>query len=128
MHFSPTRVTLGGDASAGSDAPGASGHQHGAVRQHGGVVLPAREVHGRSRCPLRIWDVQVDGLGQVRGQLCDGILPATHEEDLAALFCCPGNYRVINAIAAAGVPAYGGRTEGSMCAMAWVYCERLVVS
>ncbi|MBX9601544.1 MAG: twin-arginine translocation signal domain-containing protein [Bryobacteraceae bacterium] len=40
------------------------------------------------------------------------------EEDLAAMFCCPGNYTVINAIAAAGVPAYGGRTEGSMCAMA----------
>src|SRR6516225_2638315 len=27
------------------------------------------------------------------------------DEDLAALFCCPGNYTVINAIAAAGVPA-----------------------
>ena len=40
------------------------------------------------------------------------------EEDLAALFCCPGNYTVINAIAAAGVPAYGGRCEGSMCAAA----------
>jgi len=40
------------------------------------------------------------------------------EEDLAALFCCPGNYTVINAIAAAGVPAYGGRSEGSMCAAA----------
>ncbi len=40
------------------------------------------------------------------------------EEDLAALFCCPGNYTVINAIAAAGVPAYGGRTEGAMCAAA----------
>ncbi len=40
------------------------------------------------------------------------------DEDLAALFCCPGNYTVINAIAAAGVPAYGGRCEGSMCAAA----------
>ena len=40
------------------------------------------------------------------------------EEDLAAMFCCPGNYTVINAIAAAGVPAYGGRTEGAMCAAA----------
>ena len=40
------------------------------------------------------------------------------DEDLAALFCCPGNYTVINAIAAAGVPAYGGRQEGSMCAAA----------
>ncbi len=40
------------------------------------------------------------------------------KEDLAALFCCPGNYTVINAIASAGIPCYGGRTEGSMCAMA----------
>ena len=40
------------------------------------------------------------------------------EEELAALFCCPGNYTVINAIAAAGVPTYGGRTEGAMCAAA----------
>ena len=40
------------------------------------------------------------------------------EEELAAMFCCPGNYTVINAIAAAGVPAYGGRSEGSMCAAA----------
>ena len=40
------------------------------------------------------------------------------EEDLAALFCCPGNYTVINAIAAAGIPSYGGRSEGAMCAAA----------
>ena len=40
------------------------------------------------------------------------------EEELAAMFCCPGNYTVINAIAAAGVPSYGGRSEGSMCAAA----------
>src|SRR5689334_12330053 len=40
------------------------------------------------------------------------------EEDLAAMFCCPGNYTVINAIAAVGIPAYGGRTEGAMCAAA----------
>jgi thiamine pyrophosphate-dependent acetolactate synthase large subunit-like protein len=40
------------------------------------------------------------------------------QEDLAGLFCCPGNYTIINALAAAGIPAYGGRTEGAMCAMA----------
>ena len=43
---------------------------------------------------------------------------ACREEGLAALFCCPGNYTVINAIAAEGIPTYGGRTEGSMCAAA----------
>ena len=37
------------------------------------------------------------------------------EEGLAALFCCPGNYNVVNAIALEGVPTYSGRNEGAMC-------------
>ncbi len=40
------------------------------------------------------------------------------DEDLAALFCCPGNYQIINAISAAGIPAFGGRSEGSMASAA----------
>ena len=32
---------------------------------------------------------------------------ACKNEGLAALFCCPGNYTVINSISAAGIPAYG---------------------
>ena len=43
---------------------------------------------------------------------------ACREEGLGALFCAPGNYPVINSIAAEGIPSYGGRTEGSMCAAA----------
>ena len=43
---------------------------------------------------------------------------ACREEDLAALFCAPGNYTIINSIAAEGIPTYGGRTEGGMCAAA----------
>ena len=37
------------------------------------------------------------------------------EEGLAALFCCPGNYNVQNAIAIEGIPTYSGRHEGAMC-------------
>src|SRR5262249_6900879 len=37
------------------------------------------------------------------------------EEGLAALFCCPGNYNIQNAIAVQGVPTYSGRNEGGMC-------------
>ena len=48
---------------------------------------------------------------QVFAELCK-------QEELAALFCCPGNYTVIHAIAAAGIPSYGGRREGAMCAAA----------
>jgi thiamine pyrophosphate-dependent acetolactate synthase large subunit-like protein len=39
---------------------------------------------------------------------------ACKEEGVAALFTCPGNYPVIHAMAAAGIPAFGGRHEGSM--------------
>ena len=43
---------------------------------------------------------------------------ACKDEELAALFCCPGNYPIINAIAGAGIPAYGGRSEGAMTSAA----------
>jgi thiamine pyrophosphate-dependent acetolactate synthase large subunit-like protein len=39
---------------------------------------------------------------------------ACHKEGVAALFCCPGNYTVVHALASAGIPAFGGRHEGSM--------------
>ncbi len=45
------------------------------------------------------------------------------DEDLAALFCAAGNYSIINAIAEAGIPCYGGRTEGGMCAAADGFCR-----
>jgi thiamine pyrophosphate-dependent acetolactate synthase large subunit-like protein len=37
------------------------------------------------------------------------------EEGLAALFSCPGNYSIVNAIAQEGIPTYSGRHEGAMC-------------
>jgi hypothetical protein len=43
---------------------------------------------------------------------------ACKEEELAALFCAPGNYPVVNAIASSGIPAFGGRSEGSMVSAA----------
>src|SRR5262249_34562338 len=45
---------------------------------------------------------------QVFARLCK-------EEGLAALFSCPGNYAVVNAIALEGIPTYSGRHEGAMC-------------
>jgi thiamine pyrophosphate-dependent acetolactate synthase large subunit-like protein len=39
---------------------------------------------------------------------------ACKEEGVAALFCCPGNYGVIHAIANAGIPTFSGRHEGAM--------------
>jgi thiamine pyrophosphate-dependent acetolactate synthase large subunit-like protein len=39
---------------------------------------------------------------------------ACKDEGVAALFCCPGNYGVIHALAGIGVPTYSGRHEGAM--------------
>ncbi|HUE84944.1 MAG TPA: thiamine pyrophosphate-binding protein, partial [Vicinamibacterales bacterium] len=39
---------------------------------------------------------------------------ACKDEGVAALFCCPGNYAVVHALAGIGVPTFSGRHEGSM--------------
>jgi len=48
----------------------------------------------------------------------DVFVRACKDEGVAAMFCCPGNYGMINAFAQQGIPCYGGRTEGAMCAAA----------
>jgi acetolactate synthase-1/2/3 large subunit len=76
------------------------------------ISIP-KEVPGTMSEAAKVGSFEGKGMSgaEVFAKLCK-------DEDLAALFCCPGNYTVINAIAAAGVPAYGGRTEGAMCAAA----------
>lgn len=39
-------------------------------------------------------------------------------EGVAAMFCCPGNYNIINAVATHGIPSFGGRHEGAMTSAA----------
>jgi thiamine pyrophosphate-dependent acetolactate synthase large subunit-like protein len=53
---------------------------------------------------------------QVFARLCK-------EEGLAALFSCPGNYFLVNAIALEGIPTYSGRHEGAMCHAADGFCR-----
>ena len=48
---------------------------------------------------------------------------ACHEDGVKALFCCPGDYDVVHAIADTGIPTYGGRHEGSMCHAADAFCR-----
>jgi thiamine pyrophosphate-dependent acetolactate synthase large subunit-like protein len=60
-----------------------------------------------SKMPLKKAEFPMTG-AEVFGRICK-------EEGLAALFCCPGNYNVQNAIALEGIPTYSGRHEGSMC-------------
>ena len=35
------------------------------------------------------------------------------DEGVAGFFCCPGNYNMINAIAAEGIPSYGGDVKAT---------------
>ncbi len=63
--------------------------------------------------PLRVGSYE--GKGQTGAEIFAGMCTA---ENLAAMFCCPGNYTVINAIASAGVLCYGGRSEGAMASAA----------
>ena len=63
--------------------------------------------------PIVRGEVTKEGMtgAQVFANLCK-------DEGLAALFCAAGNYSIINEIAQVGIPCYGGRTEGGMCAAA----------
>jgi acetolactate synthase-1/2/3 large subunit len=70
-----------------------------------GIRIPAEFAAART-APLPALDFPMTG-AQVFARACK-------EEGVAALFTCPGNYPVIHAIASTGIPAYGGRHEGSM--------------
>jgi thiamine pyrophosphate-dependent acetolactate synthase large subunit-like protein len=63
--------------------------------------------------PPRCADFSGEGItgAQIFANLCK-------EENLAALFCAAGNYSIVDEIAQVGIPCYGGRTEGGMCAAA----------
>jgi thiamine pyrophosphate-dependent acetolactate synthase large subunit-like protein len=68
--------------------------------------------------PARRADFQAPGItgAQVFANLCK-------DEELPALFCAAGNYHIIDEIAQVGIPCYGGRTEGGMCAAADGFCR-----
>jgi acetolactate synthase-1/2/3 large subunit len=70
-----------------------------------GIRIPAEFAAART-APLPALDFPMTG-AQVFARACK-------EEGVAAMFTCPGNYPVIHAIASTGIPAYGGRHEGSM--------------
>jgi thiamine pyrophosphate-dependent acetolactate synthase large subunit-like protein len=60
-----------------------------------------------AKVPIRKAEFPMSG-AEVFARVCK-------DEGLAALFCCPGNYNIQNAIALEGIPTYSGRHEGSMC-------------
>lgn len=76
------------------------------------IRIPPETVESLATAPA---EAKFEGRGMSGAEV---FARACRLENLAAMFCCPGNYTVINAIAQEGIPSYGGRTEGSMCAMA----------
>lgn len=74
--------------------------------------------------PTALGEAPVDPSFEGNGMLgADVFAKLCKDEGLAAMFCCPGNYTVTHAIAAAGIPSYGGRTEGNMAAAADGYAR-----
>ena len=90
-----------GAARAGAEPQGIQGATSGVAP----IRVPAEFAAAAAAAPVR-FDFPMTG-AQVFARACK-------EEGVAALFACPGNYPVIHAIASAGIPAFGGRHEGSM--------------
>ena len=99
-----TKGAVAAAVAAGADAAASS-----TERRDGNIKLPS-EVPASLAEGSKPPDFPMTG-AQIFAKACKA-------EGLAALFCAPGNYVVINAIASEGIPSYGGRTEGMMCAAA----------
>jgi thiamine pyrophosphate-dependent acetolactate synthase large subunit-like protein len=93
----------GATAAVGSAVVGAQGPS--APRGPEAARIPA-EFAAAASAPTPSVTFPMTG-AQVFAQACK-------DEGVAALFCCPGNYGVIHAIANAGIPAFSGRHEGAM--------------
>lgn len=98
-----------GGAVAAAAAAGANAAASTTERRDTGILVPSEVPSSLAESPKPA-EFPMTG-AQVFAKACK-------EEGLAALFCAPGNYTVINAIASEGIPCYGGRTEGMMCAAA----------
>ena len=106
---SARRADLSAEASAKVEALAAAEGQQGSQNAATATVAPIRvpaEFAAATAAPPVTFEFPMTG-AQVFARACK-------EEGVAALFACPGNYPVIHALASAGIPAYGGRHEGSM--------------
>ena len=110
--FSRRRFVAGSAAAAALGAPAAAAST---VRERDSSIKIPSEVPSSLAEAPRPAQFPMTG-AQVFAKACK-------EEGLAALFCAPGNYHVINAIASEGIPSYGGRTEGMMCSAADAFCR-----
>jgi acetolactate synthase I/II/III large subunit len=92
------------------------------ISKSGEPGIPSIRIHKAVdeslNAPARRADFGEQGMtgAQIFANLCK-------DEDLAALFCAAGNYNIVDEIAQVGIPCYGGRTEGGMCAAADGFCR-----
>jgi thiamine pyrophosphate-dependent acetolactate synthase large subunit-like protein len=106
------KAVLGAGATA---ALGATGVEAAAQEADGDPITIPAEFEAAEKASLPTVDFPMIG-AQVFARAC-------HEEGVKALFCCPGNYDVVHAIADTGIPTYGGRHEGSLCNAADAFCR-----
>ena len=102
-----TVIALGADKAKASETAGAE--VEGSL-----IRVPDEFTQAAKATPVKA-NFPMTG-AQVFARLCK-------EEGLAALFSCPGNYPVVNAIALEGIPTYSGRHEGAMCHAADGFCR-----
>jgi len=105
------KAVLGAGATAALGATGVA-----AQSQEGpdDITIPPEFAAARQATPPTV-DFPMTG-AQVFARAC-------YEEGVKALFCCPGNYDIIHAIAQTGIPSYGGRNEGSQAHAADAFCR-----
>jgi Rieske Fe-S protein len=108
------QAVLGAGATAATLGAGTVGLMAAEEDDANPIRVPA-EFEAAKRAPLPTVEFPMTG-AQVFARACK-------EEGVAALFCCPGNYAVVNAISDTGIPTYGGRHEGALCHAADAFCR-----
>ena len=97
-------------AAAGTAAAQGRRNQAAACEPEGAQPSIPADITQRNTAPLPTIEFPMTG-ANLFGRACLA-------EGVAAMFCCPGNYNIINAVATHGIPSYGGRHEGAMTSAA----------
>ncbi|HWI13694.1 MAG TPA: thiamine pyrophosphate-binding protein [Burkholderiales bacterium] len=97
-------------AGAGASATVLAGAKAAMAQANDPAITPPKEIADAAKAPVPVKTFPMTG-ANVFATCCK-------DEGVAALFCCPGNYNIIHAIAETGIPVYSGRHEGSMASAA----------
>ncbi|MFN0084745.1 MAG: thiamine pyrophosphate-binding protein [Blastocatellia bacterium] len=108
------RFIAGGAAGVGASVAGVLGEAGAGVSADNPIRIPGEFAQAAQAQPVKAAFPMTGA--QVFARVCK-------EEGLAALFSCPGNYSIVNAIALEGIPTYSGRHEGTMAHAADAFCR-----